>query len=127
MAMLDVLIFTLLYNIVFEKAPVHIGNYVIDPAIAALWLPFPLMFILSFLLSRFVVFHNTQLKKRVSLFRYSVLVLISFILSTFLLRLFVVTCKWDAIVSKILCIFLVALFSYLTQKYYTFKHPKKGA
>lgn len=122
--MLDVLLFTLLYNIVFEKAPVYIGNYAISPAMAALWTPFPLMFIMSFLLSRFVVFHNTQLKKRVSLFRYAVLVAFSFVLNTALLRFFVVTCKWDAIVSKILCIFLIALFSYLTQKYYTFKHPK---
>ena len=121
MAVLDVCIFSLFYNTILHQNPFTIGNFSLTASLAAIWLPFPIGFTLSYLLSRYVVFHDTKLKNTTSFFRYILLVIACFILNSVLIHLFVDIVKWNAVFSKIMCTILIAGFSYLTQKYFTFK------
>jgi len=121
MAALDVIMFYICYNLILCRQPVHIGGWTILSHTAALWMPFPVSFTLSFLLSRFVVFSDTNLKKTTSLFRYILLVVACIILNTVLLKFFVELVHLDATVSKILCTIFIAGFSYVTQRYFTFR------
>lgn len=123
MAVTDVCLFALIYNVILHKNPIFIGNFKLEASLAAMWLPFPVGFFISYGLSRFVVFHETQLKHSTSLFRYSLLVATCFVLNSTLIHFFVDICKWNGIMSKILCTILIAGFSYFTQRYFTFK-PK---
>ena len=122
MAVLDLCTFWVVYNIILHRQPVHFGSYALDASLAAIWLPFPIGFLISYLLSRYVVFHETQLKSTTSLFRYVLLVVACFILNSVLIHLFIDTLLWNAIFSKILCTILIAGFSYVVQKFFAFKH-----
>ena len=125
MAMFDVFMFYVCYNFIFKGLFIDIGPWHMSPHVASMWLPVPLILCMSFLLSRFVVFTETNLKKTTSMFRYLLLAISCFLLNFGLIKLFVEVCHMHPVVSKIACTALVAVYSYLTQKYFTFKtrHP----
>lgn len=125
MAVFDVFTFYVCYNFVLCGKSIHVAGWTFTPHVASIWLPFPLVFSMSFLLSRFVVFSETNLRKRTSLFRYSLLVLICIFLNYGLIRLFVEVCHIHPTVSKVACTIIVAGFSYVMQKYFTFKTAVK--
>ncbi len=120
-AILDVMMFSFVYNILLHRQPLHLGGMNVQSHVAALWIPFPVGFLISYLLSRYVVFHQTTLKSTTSVFRYTLLVVACQVLNYLLIKFFVEVCVFPAIVSKILCTVLVALFSYVAQRYFTFK------
>ena len=121
MAFLDILMFFVCYNFILHRQTVFIGTYAILPHVAAMWIPFPIGFIISFLLSRYVVFNNTSLKRTTSLFRYILLVILCQILNLVLIKFFVETCHFYPTFAKITCTVSIAVFSYISQRYFTFK------
>jgi len=121
MALLDVCIFSAFYYYLFHSTAVKIGKYFIAPHIAAFWLAFPIGFILSFLCSKYIVFTNSTLSSKKQLFRYIILVILCQLLSYVLLRFFIEKCHFLPAISKITTTIIVAVLSYLWQKYISFK------
>ncbi len=119
--MLDILIFFISYNFIFRKEVVHIGSIAISPHIAAFLAAFCVTFPVGFYLSRYVVFSESNIRGRVQLFRYFLLVLGCIALNYMFLKIFVEQLHIYPTVSKILTTVIVVAFSYLTQKHYTFK------
>lgn len=119
--MLDILIFFISYNFIFRKEVVHIGSIAISPHIAAFLAAFCVTFPVGFYLSRYVVFSESNIRGRVQLFRYFLLVLGCIALNYLFLKIFVEQLHIYPTVSKILTTLIVVAFSYLTQKHYTFK------
>jgi putative flippase GtrA len=121
MAVLDVLLFAFVHDIILHKQAIHLFGHSISPHLAAMWIPFPFGFMLSYYLSRFVVFYNTSLPHRVSLFRYILLVSFCFFLNTYLIGFFVDFLHFNYIYAKLLCTVSVALCSYIIQRFFAFK------
>lgn len=121
MAVLDICLFSFCYNILLHGKDIHVAGFTVTAHVASMWIPFPFCFLLSFLLSRFVVFSETTLKKSTSLFRYILLVVTCVVLNISLIKFFVEICHLLPELSKVACTILVAVFSYLSQKYFTFK------
>jgi putative flippase GtrA len=118
---LDILIFFISYNFIFDKQVVHAGRIAISPHIAAFLLAFFITFPVGFYLSRYVVFTESNLRGRTQLTRYFLLVLACIALNYMFLKLFVEQFHIYPTISKILTTVVVVAFSYLTQKHYTFK------
>lgn len=118
---LDILIFFISYNFIFDKQVVHAGPIAISPHIAAFLLAFFITFPVGFYLSRYVVFTESNLRGRTQLTRYLLLVLACIALNYMFLKLFVEQFHIYPTISKILTTVVVVAFSYLTQKHYTFK------
>lgn len=124
--MLDILIYFISYNFILMKEPVHVvGSITIAPHIAAFIISFFFSFPVGFALAKYVVFQESNLKGRVQLFRYALLVGMCILLNYVFLKLFVEMFGWYATPSKIVTTVLVALFSYVSQRNFTFK-VKKG-
>ncbi len=119
--MLDILIFFISYNFIFHKQVVHIGGIAISPHIASFLAAFCITFPVGFYLSRYVVFTESNMRGRVQLLRYFLLVLGCIALNYMFLKIFVEQLHIYPTVSKILTTLIVVTFSYLTQKHYTFK------
>src|SRR5688572_29975352 len=66
----DIAIFFISYNFIFDKEVVHIGVFALTPYIAAFLAAFCVTFPLGFYFSRYVVFSGSNLKGRIQLFRY---------------------------------------------------------
>ena len=118
---LDILLFFLLYNFVFKKQVVHLGIIAFQPHIAAFLFSFIITFPIGFLLSKYVVWTNSNIKSHIQLFRYFVVVLMNVEMNYFFIKLFVEFCHIYPTIAKMITTVIVVIFSYLSQKHYTFK------
>lgn len=122
---LDILLFFLSYHFILHEQVVDIAGIAISPHIAAFLMAFCVSFPTGFSLSKFVVFPDSDLGGRVQLMRYFLLVLCCLMLNYIFLKLFVDHLHLFPTVAKILTTIIVALFSYLSQKHFTFRIAAK--
>lgn len=118
---MDILLYFICYNFVLQKEMIHLPFIDISAHIAALFMSMAVTFPTGFLLSKYVVFSESNIRGRVQLFRYFLLVGICILLNYFLMKLFVDRLHFYPTVGKICTTALVVIFSYLTQKKFTFK------
>ncbi|MFB6318463.1 GtrA family protein [Saccharicrinis sp. FJH54] len=118
---LDILLYFIFYRYVFDREVIDLGFYAISPHIAAFLVVFPITFTTGFLLAKYITFTASEVLGRVQLFRYGFTVGGSILLNYVLLKLFVEYFHWYATFSKIVTTFIVVGYSYLAQRYFTFK------
>jgi putative flippase GtrA len=92
----------------------------------AFMMAFVLSFPTGFFLNKYVVFTGSTLHGRVQLFRYLLLVVVCIFLNYIFLKLFVEQAHIYPTMAKILTTVIVVSFSYLTQRYFTFKRAVYG-
>ena len=119
--LLDIFIFFISFNYILHKQILHLGFLAFEPYIAAFLIAFCVSFPTGFILMRHIVFPESRLRGKVQLFRYFLLVVICIWLNYFFIKLFVETFHIFPTIAKILTTFIVVSFSYITQKYFTFK------
>ncbi|MBS2212602.1 GtrA family protein [Carboxylicivirga mesophila] len=125
----DILLYFITYNYILDKHIVHTGIVAISPHIAAFLFVFPITFTTGFLLSKYITFTESNLRGRVQLFRYGLTVVGSILLNYILLKLFVEVAGLYPTLSKILTTIIVVGYSYVCQKYFTFRikiHPHES-
>ena len=122
---LDITIFSLSYNLVYKNANVHVGPLHIEPYIASFLTSFFVTFPIGFYLSRYVVFQETSREKREQLGRYFVVVIGCLILNYVFLKMFVKYFHWFPTPAKIVTTVFVVIFSYISQKHFTFKKKEE--
>ena len=132
---LDIFIYFISYNFLLNKELVHTANstfYVVHTPlgamsahIAAFLTGFAVSFPTGFCLSRYIVFPGSDLRGRIQLFRYFLLVVACICLNYFFIKLFVEQFQLYPTVAKILTTVIVVTFSYITQKNYTFKEIQR--
>lgn len=122
---LDIILYFIFYNFVLDKQNLDLGFYTISPHIAAFFMSFAITFPIGFILAKFISFPGSYLRKRIQLLRYGLTVMGSIVLNYIFLKLFVEYFGWYPTISKIATTFIVILFSYTAQKYFTFKISKE--
>jgi putative flippase GtrA len=125
----DIALYFVFYNFVFEKQNVDLGFISFTPHIAAFLFVFPITFASGFVLAKYITFTESTLRGRIQLIRYIATVSGSILLNYFLLKLFVEGFGWWATFSKIVTTFVVVIYSYIAQKYFTFRKkilPSEG-
>lgn len=114
------------YNFIFHKQLVDLQFITFKPHIAALFLSFVITFPIGFYLSMFVVFQGSPLRKRTQFFRYFLVVLGCIVINYAGLKLFVEVLGWFPTISQVLNTGIVVLFSYVSQRHFSFKSGAKG-
>lgn len=118
---LDTILYYVAFHYILKEQGLPVGAIVIKPYIAAFMMSFSVSFPLGFILSKYIVFPESNLHGRVQLFRYAVLVGSCIILNYLFLRVFIELCHIYPTPSKLLTTAVVAIFSYFSQRKYTFK------
>ncbi len=118
---LDVLLYFVTYNFILHKEMIDLGFYGISAHIGAFLIVFPITFFTGFLLAKYITFTQSNLDGRVQLFRYGLTVSGSILLNYIFLKIFVEIFEMYATLAKIVTTFLVVLYSYYAQKYFTFR------
>lgn len=118
---LDISLFFVAYNFVFRKQIFDLGFIAFQPHIAAFILSFFITFPVGFLLSKYIVWTESSVKGHVQLFRYFVIVATNVLLNYIFLKLFVEYCHIYPTISKALTTVIIVIFSYISQKHFTFK------
>jgi putative flippase GtrA len=117
----DICMFFISFHFILHEKMVHLGFITISPYIAAFMMAFCISFPTGFSLSKFVVFSESNLRGRIQLFRYLLLVGACILLNYVFLKLFVEQFHIYPTIAKILTTVIVACFSFMTQKHFTFR------
>ncbi len=118
---LGLLVYVLVHEYVLRGQNLDIGFIVFKPHNAALFVSFCLNFVVGFLLMKYVVFTESNLRGRIQLFRYFLSFFTNLVLNYFLLKLFVDVFHWNAIAAQLITTCLVVCVSYISQRHFTFK------
>lgn len=118
---LDIGLFFISYNYILDKSTLQLGGFTISSHIASFMMSFVVTFPTGFYLSRYVVFQETSVTKREQLSKYFLVVFGCILLNYIFLKIFVDSFGWYPTPSKILTTVFVVMFSYYSQKNFTFK------
>ena len=118
----DWFIYFIVYNFVLKHEMLHVGAVTFSSPIAALVITFPITFFSGFLLQKYVTFSTSELRGRIQLFRYSLVVLANLLLNYLGLKLLVEFVGFFPTPSKMIVTIFTTLFSYFSQKKFTFKN-----
>lgn len=121
---LDLLLYFISFHYIVDKKIVDLGFIAFEPYIAAFLIAFIITFPTGFLMSKYLVWTSSNLRGRVQLFRYFLLVMTNLLLNYACLKLFIEYCYFYPTVAKLLTIIIVVAYSYTSQKYFTFRETK---
>jgi putative flippase GtrA len=118
---LDIFLYFLFYNFILNKQIVDLGFVAVSPHIAAFIYVFPITFFTGFLLAKYITFTNSPIRGRIQLFRYAISVGGAIFLNYLFLKFFVEYLFIWPTVSKIITTVFVVAYSYVIQRYFTFR------
>jgi putative flippase GtrA len=119
--LLGFIIYTLSYKYLFFGEEFHFGFYAFKGHVAALFVSFCITFPIGFFMSKYVVFNDSNMKGRIQLFRYFMVCMFNLALNYLLLKIFVERMQMDAILSQVITVVIVVIFSYLAQRNFSFR------
>ncbi len=118
---LDTIFYYIIYHYIIGMKLVDIGFYAISPEVASLILVFPITFLIGFWLNRNVAFHATEERRERQITKYAISVCGSILLSYISLKFLVSVCGIWATPAKTISSIIVALYSYLAARHFTFR------
>ena len=121
---LDWVLYFLVYQFVLHKQMLHLGIVTLSSHIAAMIIVFPITFFTGFLLQKYVTFTASALRGRVQIIRYLVVVLANLLINYTGLKLLVDVIGIFPTPSKMIVTIITTMFSYFSQKKYTFRGVK---
>ena len=126
--MLNIAIYSLSLNFILHKEDIRIaGLMTITARVMAYIIAFSISFPMGFVLSRHIVFPESNLHGRVQLFRYGVTTVLFNVITYLMIKLFDGVSFLHLIPPTISYVFItlfVSALSYVLQRVYTFKtHP----
>jgi putative flippase GtrA len=124
--LLDIFIYYISYNFILDKEILDLGFIAFKPHIAALWIAFCVSFPVGFLLSKYVVFTRSELRGRIQLFRYLLIVVVNLILNYAFLKTMVEYMNFYPTIARAFTTCIIVTFSFLSQKHFTFKERKES-
>lgn len=120
----DWILYYVFYHFVFGGKVFDFGFVAFTPHIAAFVFKFPITFLTGFWMARHISFAGSTVRGRVQIVRYLMVTLVNFLINYFGLKLLVEVFGLWPTVSYILINVICVTFSFLTNKFYSFK---KGA
>jgi len=117
----DWVLFFVVYNFLFKYRFFYLGIITLSPHIASLILTFPITTLTGFLLQKYVTFTASDLRGRVQLFRYLLIVVANLLINYSGLILFVDELHFYPTPSKMIITIVTVICSYIGQKKFTFK------
>lgn len=124
--LLGFLLYTFSYKFIFKEQVFSLGFYAFKPHIASLIFSFLINFPVGFLLMKYVVFVDSNIRGRVQLFRYFFVFVSNLFINYLLLKALVEYMHLNAILSQVISTVVVITISYLLQRHFTFKVEDTG-
>lgn len=119
-ALTGVIAYFIAYNFILRKEGWHTPFIYISGPIAALMLELCITFPLGFLLNKYLVFTQSNLRGRIQLVRYGSIVMINIFLNYILIKSMVELFHFYPTIAKFSTTVLVTIFSYFSQKNFSF-------
>jgi putative flippase GtrA len=122
---LDIFIFFISYHFILKQSNLEIGFLTFKPHVAAIMFAFLASFPVGFFLQKYITFTNSNLRGRVQLFRYLLIVGVCFLLNIALIKLLVEQMNIFPTLARVITTVVVVVFSYFTQRNFSFREKKE--
>ena len=123
-----VIIYYIAYNWILHQKDLHLSFSFLPKLItaptAALAIECTITFCIGFILNKYLIFTQSDLKGRIQLFRYFSVFATNLLLNYALMKLFVEAFGFFPTPSKLLTTCILTVFSYFSQKHFTFRVKK---
>lgn len=123
-----IVVFYITYNFIFHQQDLELHLSFLPKLItaetAALIIETPITFLVGFFINKYIVFTESNLKGRIQLFRYGSVVATNFLLNLALIKIMVEGFGFYGSIAKIITTFLLIIFSYFSQKHFSFGSKK---
>lgn len=123
--MFDWILYFFIFNYVLQKHMLYLGIVTLSSHIATLAIKFPITLTTGFLLQKYVTFTESTNRGQEQLFRYYLIAFINLGLVYLGLKLFVDVLHFFPSIANAIVSILVTIFSYFSQKKFTFKTGNK--
>ena len=117
----DWVLYFIFYNFIFCHNVLHIGPIAISAHIASFVFTFPITFLSGFWLGRYISFKESEMRGWSQLVRYLFVVAMCILINYVCLKFFVEICHFYPTPSKMITTGITTIFSFLMQKFFTFK------
>jgi len=118
----SIVIYFVVYTYILRQQMLPLGFFALKSHTAALLISFPFSNFFGFLLQKYVTFTESELRGRVQLYRYFIVVFINLGINAIILKLLVEVFHFWTTPSQIAATFFCILVSYFSQKKFTFKN-----
>jgi putative flippase GtrA len=121
-----IVLYFLIYNYVLHQKDVTLPfpPGMITAPVATLIIEAPLTFIIGFTLNKYLVFTKSELKGRIQMFRYGIVVSTNLMLNFAMIKIMVETFHFYPTISKFITTVLLAVASYFIQTHFSFRVKK---
>jgi len=109
------------FRYLLKEQNLDLGFYAFKSHSAALFISFLVTFPFGFFLMKYVVFNDSNMPGRIQLFRYFMIYLFNLALNYIILKVLVEKINVHPIFAQIITTVIIVLFSYVAQRYFTFK------
>ncbi|MEI9945476.1 MAG: GtrA family protein [Chitinophagaceae bacterium] len=120
-ALIGYIIYYITFKYILQEKDLDLGFYAFKSHIAALLLAFCVSFPCGFMLLKYLVFNDSNIRTRVQLFRYFMVCLFNLALNYILLKILVERFNIYPTIAQILTMSVVIVLSYLAQRHFSFK------
>ena len=121
-----IILYFLIYNYVLHQQDVVLPFKpgMITGPVATLIIEAPLTFLIGFTLNKYIVFTKSELKGRIQMFRYAIVVGANLMLNFAMIKIMVETFNFYPTISKIITTIFLAVVSYFIQTHFSFRVKK---
>ena len=124
--LVDISVYFIAYNYIYQKQDVHLFNsFLITAPIAALLLSYTMGLITNFLITKFFVFHESDLETHKQLFRYILVALVILALNYVLMRFLIRKLDWFPTLARAFSAISIGLLSFVIHKTFSFRVSKE--
>ena len=117
----DWLLYSFVYNVVLQKQMLNLGLVTLSSPIAALFITFPITLFTGFLLQKYVTFSASEMRGHKQLVRYMLVVALNLVINYTGLKILNGVLGLWPLASKMIITVITTLFSYFSQKKFTFR------
>jgi putative flippase GtrA len=120
-----ILCYHIAFYYIFADKNFDIVFMVLSPHVASLAISLPVNFFLGFWLQSTISFKRSPLKKHIQLVRYFMTAMLALLITTLLTKVFTYIIPDFPTLAQVIIYCISAVFSFVAQKYFTFKGAEK--
>ena len=122
----DVTVYFLAFNFIYEKQDIHLFNLVtLSAPTGSLMLSYTCGLMTNFLITKYLVFTESDLRGIHQLARYVMVAMVILLLNYFFMSFLIKVLEWFPTIARIVSAITIGMLSFVIHKFYSFRVTNK--
>lgn len=123
----DITVYFLSFNYLYQKSDISIFNlYTVSAATASLFLSYTMGLLTNFMITRYLVFNDSELEFHKQLFRYVLVAVLVLAMNWLLMRLLIRGFDWWPTLARATSALAIGMLSFVIHKTFSFRTNKRS-